>query len=123
MLNQPPVSLLTLAMTENYEICCHKKCTKSFVGWGSAPDLAYIVYILYTYICCVIGPPPYYKIVPRPMKVRHWYEQKLQQEDDTTQQVTKVTKFCVCIIAVLLNVMQLLCDCNMSMKALLPLVF
>jgi len=24
MLNQPPVSPLTLTMTENYEICCHK---------------------------------------------------------------------------------------------------
>jgi len=73
MLNQPPVSPLTLAMTENY--CCHQmsdlrlKCTKSFVGWGSAPDPAYIMYILYTCIFCIIGPciPPYYKSVPRPM--------------------------------------------------------
>jgi len=29
-----------------------------------------VVYILYTYTFCVIGPwPPYYKIVPRPMPV------------------------------------------------------
>ena len=34
------------------------KCTKSFVGWGSAPDPAYIVYILYTYMFCVISPWP-----------------------------------------------------------------
>ena len=37
--------------------------------WGSAPDPAYILYILYTYMFCVIGPclPPHYKSVPRPM--------------------------------------------------------
>jgi len=28
------------------------KCTKSFVGWDVAPDPAYIVYVLYTYISC-----------------------------------------------------------------------
>jgi len=41
------------------------------VCWlGLHPRPHYIVYILYTYIFCVlvIGPwPPYYKIVPRPM--------------------------------------------------------
>ena len=34
------------------------KCTKLFVSWDSAPDPAYIVHILYTYIFCVIGPYP-----------------------------------------------------------------
>jgi len=59
MLNQHPVipvSALTLAMTNNnIKIVATKcqilrlKCTKSFKGWGSTPDPAYIVYILYTY--------------------------------------------------------------------------
>jgi len=45
------------------------KCTKSFVGWGVAPDPANIVDILYTYVFCnwPLAPSPYYQIVPRPM--------------------------------------------------------
>jgi len=62
MLNQPPVSPLNLAMTEMkiVAIKCQiltLKCTKSFVGWGFAPNPR-IVYILSTYIFDVIGPCP-----------------------------------------------------------------
>jgi len=36
---------------------------------GLRPRPAYIVHILFTYIFCVIGPCPFYKIVPRPTHV------------------------------------------------------
>jgi len=62
------------------------KCTKSFVGWGSAPDPAYIVYILYLYILCNWPLPPpilqnqawtgHYAIVPWhmcPSLNKHWH--------------------------------------------------
>jgi len=72
MLNQPAVSPLTLAVTENHKNCCHQMSDfKSFVGLGSALDPAYIlysVYFVYVYILFnwPLPPPSYYKIVPQP---------------------------------------------------------
>jgi len=74
MLYQPPVSPLTLAMTENYEICCHKMSDfkakmHQFVcplGLRPRPGV-YSVHFVYLYVLCNWPLAPCYKIVPRPM--------------------------------------------------------
>ena len=67
MLNQPPVSPLTLAMTENYEICCHKmsdfkaKMHQIVCRLGLCPrPRIYSVHFVYLYVLCNwhLPPPP-----------------------------------------------------------------
>jgi len=57
MLNQPPISPLTLAMTENYEICCHKmsnftaKMHQIVCHLGLCPRLhIYSAHFVYLYV-------------------------------------------------------------------------
>jgi len=74
MLNQPPVLPLTLAMTENYEICCHKMSDFKAImhqivcrlGLRPRPRL-HSVHFVYLYVLCNWPLPLCYKIVPRPM--------------------------------------------------------
>ena len=59
MLNQPPVSPSTLAVTENYEICCHiisdfkAKMHQIVCQLGLSPRLhIYSVHFVYLYVLC-----------------------------------------------------------------------